>query len=118
MDTVVSEDGELICRDILVPTESLMVDTAWVHVSRGDTRLARKTGDSEPEIEGTEVVSVEGTTATPILPDNPRLGIGRPIAALSQTTPPTPPDCTQVSWIPPGRASGDRLLLSISEQSQ
>ena len=51
-------------------------------------------------------------------PEDARLGIGRPVAALSQTTPHKPhlhhhpTDCTQASGIPPGRASGERLLSS------
>ena len=55
--------------------------------------MARQTREFEPQFEGVEVFSVkESTTVAPMQPENPRLGIGRPIAFHSRTAPPTPPD--------------------------
>ena len=110
MDPFVSEDQGLICVEFLAPRESLMVDTAWVRVSRGATHLARQAGEFELEIEGVEEVSVkEGTTIAPIQPTNPRLSIRRPIAAPSLIPPPTPPKPSgprqavrrETDWLPP-----------------
>ena len=51
-----------MCVEILVPTVSLMVETAWVRVSTGVTHLARQSQECEPDIEGMEIVFVkEGT---------------------------------------------------------
>ena len=49
-----------------------MVDTAWERVSRRVAQLAPQTREFEPETEG--------------------LGVRKPVAALSQTAPPPPPD--------------------------
>ena len=83
-DTFVSEDQVLICIEILVPTESLVVDTAWVRENRGVAQLAHQTRECEPVTEWMGVVSVkEGRTVVPSEPDNSKLGIGRPVAFQS-----------------------------------
>ena len=88
MDAFVSKDQGLLCIEILVPTESLMVDMAWVRVSRGGTQLTCQTIQFEPAIEWMEVVSVEeGTIVATRQPENSRLGIGRPLASQFPAVP-------------------------------
>ena len=83
LDALVSDDQGLMCIEIQVPTASLAVNSAWVRVSQGVTELARQTREFSPEIEGLDVSLRErrGTTVAPVQPDDPRRGIGQPIAA-------------------------------------
>ena len=61
--------------------------------NRGVTQLTRQTRETAPEIEGIDVYFVKrGTTVAPVQPDEHRPDIVRPIAAPSDTTPPSPPD--------------------------
>ena len=109
MDTFVSKDLGLICIEILVPTEALTVDAAYVRVCRGVTKIARQTREFEPYIETMEVVSVkEGATVAPSQPENSRLGIGRPIAQPLQI----PPPCNNRSLA----SQSDTLDMSIGER--
>ena len=48
------------CTEIRIPTASLVVDTAWVRVSRGVTQLECQTGEFAPQTEGMDVYFVEG----------------------------------------------------------
>ena len=113
MQTLVSDDQGLMCIEILVPTASVMVDTAWVRGNRGGTQLARQDRELEPEIEGIEVVSArEGTAVAPSQRETSRLGIGRRLHFHRFHLRRQPTDCTQVSQKSPHRASRDGLLLS------
>ena len=47
-----------MCVEILVPTESPMMDTALGSVSSGVTQLARQIREFQPDIERVEVVSL------------------------------------------------------------
>ena len=50
--------------------------------------MARQTGESSPEIEGSDVDFVDGgTSVAPVQPDDSRPGSGRPMTTLSQITP-------------------------------
>ena len=67
-----------------------------------------------PDIEGTDTVLMNGGTAVArVQPEDPELCIGRRVRSILKShRHHRPTDSTQASQIPPGRASGDRLLSS------